>query len=283
MEWSDLRIFLAVARSGTLGAAARKLGQTQPTVGRRIRALEESVGHALFQRTTEGFVLTDEGATILRHAEHMEEEALAIERGLAGGEAQLTGLLRISSSDWFGVHMLTPVIAEFTTMHPHVTVELVTDARLLSLARREADLAFRIRRFDEPDVLQRKLMHVEYGLYGSETTAPPKAGDGSNSALLTMDTGFGDLPDAVWLKKMLPNARVAFQSNNRDAQAQACVSGAGIAVLPKPLAERTPGLRLIDLGAQPPGRDTWVGYHRDLKRLARLRMLLDMVIDRLAD
>src|ERR1700678_568644 len=98
MEWGDLRIFLAIAREGTLGAAARKLGQTQPTMGRRLRALEAAVGLTLFQRTGDGFVLTDEGSAVLSHAERMEEDALALQRQLAGHSEQLEGLLRLSSS-----------------------------------------------------------------------------------------------------------------------------------------------------------------------------------------
>jgi DNA-binding transcriptional LysR family regulator len=111
MEWSDLRIFLAVARAGTLGGAARQLGLTQPTMGRRIRALEQAVGHTLFQRTREGFVLTDEGAAVRAHAERMEREALALERELAGQGQALEGSLRVASSDWFGVHVLDATIA----------------------------------------------------------------------------------------------------------------------------------------------------------------------------
>src|ERR1700758_4726415 len=105
-----------------LGAAARKLGQTQPTMGRRLRALEESVGQALFQRTSDGFVLTDEGSAILAHAERIEEEALSIERRLAGEDHGLEGLLRISSSEWFGRLLLAPVLAEFGQHHPKVVV-----------------------------------------------------------------------------------------------------------------------------------------------------------------
>lgn len=125
LEWSDVRVFLAIARSGTLGAAAKQLGQTQPTMGRRLRALEEGVGHALFQRTRDGFVLTDEGAMVMSFAERMEEEALGFTRALAGQDAHLTGLLRVSSSDWFGVHVLTPVFARFLAQHPGVSLELV--------------------------------------------------------------------------------------------------------------------------------------------------------------
>lgn len=283
MDWSDLRIFLAIAREGTLGAAARKLAQTQPTMGRRLRVLEDALGHKLFQRTKDGFVLTDEGSTLLGHAERMEEEALAIERRLTGQAQQLEGLLRITSSDWFGTHILTPVLAEFSILHPQVKIELLTDARFLSLSRREADVAFRIRPFDEPDVVSRKLLHMRYGAYLRRGIAHPMAGDGTGSALLALDAAFAGTPDDSWLQTMLPKARTVFRSNSRDVQARMCAQGVGIAVLPIPLADATAGIEQIDLGTEPPGRDTWVGYHRDLRRLARLRALLDLVIARLAN
>jgi DNA-binding transcriptional LysR family regulator len=283
MDWSDLRIFLAVAREGTLGAAGRKLGQSQPTMGRRLRALEQAVGQTLFQRTGEGFVLTDEGASVLSHAERIEEEALAFERQLGGRDRQLDGMLRLSSSDWFGVHLLAPVVAEFAMLQRRVVVELLTDARLYSLPRREADMVFRIKPFDEPEVVSRRLMHIAYGVYLKRGSEPPRGGDGKGTPLVTMDTAFGGMADAVWLSRVLPNAHVASRSNNREIQARLCTLGAGVAVLPRPLGDAIPGIQRIDLGEDPPGRDTWVGYHRDLKRLARLRALLDLVIERLAN
>lgn len=283
MEWSDLRVFLAIAREGTLGAAARTLKLTQPTMGRRLRALEAALGHELFQRTSDGLVLTDEGSTLLGHAERMEEEALAIERRLAGQAQQLEGTLRLTASDWFGTHVLTPVLAEFSTRHPQVAVELLTDARFLSLSRREADVAFRIRPFDEGDVVSRKLLHVRYGAYLRQGLAHPSAGDGGGSALLALDSAFSGSPDDSWLQSMLPAARTVFRSNSRDVQARMCAAGVGIAVLPIPLGDRTAGIERVDLGAEPPGRDTWIGYHRDLRRLARLRAFLDLVIARLAN
>lgn len=282
MEWSDLRVFLAIAREGTLGAAGRKLRQTQPTMGRRLRALEAAVGHPLFQRTPNGFVLTDEGATLLVHAERMDEEALAIERRLVGQTQQLEGVLRITSSDWFGTHVLSPLLAEFSVLHPQVTIELLTDARFLSLAHREADVAFRIRPFDEPDVVSRKLLHVRYGVYQPQGREPPVAGDGAGFGLIALDTAFAGTPDDSWLQTTLPKARVVFRSNSRDVQARMCARGLGITVLPIPLGEATAGIERIDLGAEPPGRDTWLGYHRDLRRVARLRALIDLVTARLA-
>lgn len=268
MEWGDLRVFLAIARVGTLGAAARALGQTQPTMGRRLRALETAVGQTLFLRTAEGFVLTEAGQAVLGHAERMEEEALGFERTLAGEHA-LEGLLRVSSSDWFGRIMLAPVLAELGRQHPKLAVELLTDARPYSLPRREADCVFRIMRFDEPEVISRKLVTIPYALYGRKGAA--------RTRVVTMDTAFAEMPDAKWLRRVLPDAVIAFRSNSRDVQAELCARGAGLAVLPKPLGARTAGLVEIDVGEAPPSRDTFVGYHRDLSRLARLRVFLDLV------
>lgn len=282
MDWSDVKIFLAVARAGSLGGAARLTGQSQPTMGRRLRVLEREVGQALFQRGKDGFVLTDEGASVLAHSERMEEEALAFERRLAGQAQQLEGLLRVSSSDWFGVHILTPVFAEFVQQHPLVNIELITDARLFSLARREADLVFRIQPFDEADVVQRKAVHVAYRVYRAKGTAHPVRSDGQGVPLITLDSAYQDFPDAAWLRKKLPKARVAFGSNSREAQARMCAAGVGLAVLPAPLGDACAALEAVDLGGLPPGRDVWVGFHRDLRRLGRLRALVDATVERLS-
>ncbi|WP_245296832.1 MULTISPECIES: LysR family transcriptional regulator [Rhodomicrobium] len=282
VEWSDLRVFLAIAREGTLSAAARKLGQTQPTMGRRLRALEGAVGHTLFQRTTEGFFLTDEGNSVLVHAERMEEEALAFQRQLAGRDTQLEGMLRLTAPDWFGIHILAPVLAEFGELHPKVRVELLADSRHYSLPRREADLAFRIRPFEDPEVVSRRLLHLPYALYGPAGTEPPRLGDGYGARVITMDLALAEMPDAIWLRRALPGAHAACRSNNRDVQAALCARGAGLAVLPCPLGDVVPGIVRLDIGEEPPGRDAYLGYHRDLRRLMRLRALLDLIIGRLA-
>lgn len=276
MDWDDIKVFLAVARAQSLGGAARALGQTQPTMGRRLRAFEEQLGVALFQRGSKsGFVLSDEGAAVLAHAERMEEEALAFQRTLLGQQQQLEGLLRVSSSDWFGLNVLAPIFARFQEQHPQVCIELITEQRLLSLARREADLVFRIRPFDEADVVQRRICTVRYALYGARQLAKPVAGDGSGTPLVTMDTAFASMPDVRWLQRLLPHAHVAMRSNNRGVQTALCVAGRGWAVLPTQLGDKAPGLVRADLGEAPPPREVWVGYHPDLRRLLRLRRLLE--------
>lgn len=282
MEWSDIKIFLAVARAGSLGGAARLTGQSQPTMGRRLRVLERDAGQALFQRGTQGFVLTDEGAAVLAHAERMEEEALVFERRLAGQEGEMEGLLRVSSSDWFGAHILTPIFATFAARHPKVTIELITDSRLFNLARREADLVFRIKRFDEAGVVQRKAVHVDYRVYRAVGTSHAQDGSATDAPLITLDTAFQDFPDVAWLRRKLPRSRIAFGSNSREAQARMCAAGIGLAVLPAPLGDAMPALEAVDLGEAPPGRDVWVGFHQDLRRLGRLRALVDETIAALA-
>jgi DNA-binding transcriptional LysR family regulator len=282
-DWSDLRIFLAIARAGTLGKAARLLGLTQPTMGRRLRALEQATGQTLYQRTSTGFVLTDEGRLVLEQAERMETEVLAVNRKLAGQRQQLEGLLRITSSEWFGTYLLSPVLAEFGGRHPGVTIELLTDARIYDLVRREADLAFRFKRFDTPEIVSRRLMHIPYALYGTKAPKGAVLGDGAGVRLIMMDVALAGMPDSQWLQQALPHAQVAARSNNREVQARLCSLGAGLAVLPRPVGDTTPGITALDIGAAPPGRDIFVGYHRDLRKLPRMRALLDLILERLVN
>ena len=283
LDWNDVRIFLAIAREGSLGAAARKLGQTQPTMGRRLKALEQQIGHMLFQRTQHGFIPTDEGQALLLRAERMEVEALAAMRELSGAEAQLSGLLRVSCSDWFGSLLLAPVMAEFSARYPGVTLELLTDPRLYSLPHREADCVMRILPFDDPDVVSRKLLRTEYAVYGRPGQWPAVAGDGRGCRLVLMDTAFGNMPDVSWMTALLPHATVAARSNSRETQARLCALGVGLAVLPRPLGDATPGIVPIDLGQAPPTRDTWLGYHRDMRRQPRLSRFVEWVVARLSD
>ena len=283
MEWSDVRVFLAIARSGTLGGAARALHLSHPTVGRRLRALEQATGHTLFQRTADGFIPTEEGNAIIAMAEQMEEGALALERRLAGQEQNLQGSLRISSADWFGAYVLPPIIADFAKAYPLVDVEILTGTRLFSLAQREADIAFRIVPFNTPDVVQRRLTRLAYGAYVAADSPEPAYGDGAGFRLITHDTSTGQFPDIAWLEESFPNARPILRSNNRNVQGRMCRSGIGIAVLPQVVGSQIAGLRRLNLPAEPPGRDIWMGYHRDMRRLHRLRAFITTVTGHIAD
>lgn len=283
MEWNDVRIFLAVVRSGSFGEAARTLGVSHPTVGRRIKALEDEAEQALFRRTRDGLVLTDAGDGVLALSESMENSAMAMERRLAGNHERLEGMLRISSAEWFAGYVLAPVLAELTRRHPAVVPEVIASYRLLDLSRREADVAFRLVPFSEPDIVQRRLMSIPYGLYGSADTASALQADPASVGLILMNTAQSHFPDVAWLLDRFPLSRRVFTSTSRAVQAQMCLRGMGIAVLPRPLGDALSGLQRIDLPDQPPSRDIWVGYHHDLRHMDRLRAMLDIADTVLSD
>lgn len=221
-------------------------------------------------------MLTDAGDAVLALAESMENSALSMERRLAGNHERLEGILRISSADWFAGYVLAPVLAELGRRHPAVVPEVIASYRLLDLSRRDADVAFRIVPFSEPDIVQRRLMRMSYGLYGSAETARAVQADPASVGLILMNTAQSHFPDVAWLLDKFPLSRRVFTSTSRTVQAQMCLRGMGIAVLPRPLGDALPGLQRIDTPDPPPSRDIWVGYHHDLRHMDRLRAMLDI-------
>ena len=205
-EWSDVSIFLAVARGGTLGAAARTLGSSHPTVGRRLQAFEGAVGAKLFQRSADSLLLTSKGAAILPLAEQMEEATLGIARRLSGQEGGVQGVLRVTASDWFGAWMLPPIVRAYTATHPLVRVELLTAARVYSLVHREADLAFRVVPFEKADIVQRRLGAIRFGVYAAAGLPLPLTSRGVGLALIE-DAPTPTYPDVGWLGSAYPRRR----------------------------------------------------------------------------
>ncbi|WP_044564576.1 LysR family transcriptional regulator [Azospirillum sp. B4] len=286
MDWDDLRYFLAIARQGTLSGAARQLAVSQPTVGRRLESLETRLGTRLFHRTPAGYVATEAGAGLVAGAERMEAEALAVERAATGLDMGLEGTVRATSPEWVGQWLLGPQLSAFHTVHPGITVDLVTDARLYSLTRREADVAFRFHRFDQNEIVQRRLVTVAFGLYAApeylERRGPPDFTRGAEGhSLILMNESFGGLPDLPWLLALAPAARHAVRTNSRDLQAVACAQGTGLAALPQVMA-RARGLVAIETPTPAPPRDIWVGVHRDAQRTPRVRAFLDHMAQVLA-
>lgn len=280
MDWDDLRVFLTVARLGSLTRAAQVLDLSQPTVGRRIAALERRTGSRLLERTPTGYVLTIAGAAILAHLERMEGEALTVERLINGHDAGLSGPVRVTAIEWFAARTLAPIYAEFSLKHREVTIELLTDVRLFSLTRREADIALSFNRFDQGDIFQRKVADVPHALFAAPAyiarRGRPSCADGMDGhAVIQMDEQHGGQVDAEWLAGLASSARIVLRSNSREAQARACAAGAGVAVLPKCLGEKTPGLEEIITPSPPPSRTVWLGVHRDVRQTPRIRALVE--------
>ena len=146
LDWDDLQTFLALARHGSLSAAARAMGVQQTTMGRRLAGMEARTGAKLLQRTASGLVPTPVGEAILGNAERIEAEALAAERIITGRDVRLEGTVRITTVESLAVDVLIPILADMQVRHPGIALELSIATRNLSLSHHEADIAVRMAR-----------------------------------------------------------------------------------------------------------------------------------------
>lgn len=283
LDWDDLKIALAIARHGTLSAAARTLGSTQPTVSRRLDALEQRLGAQLFEREATGLRLTALGDALLAGLAQMETGALAVERQIAARDTGLHGEIVVTSLDWLGDEVLAPLLARFGAQHPGLTIELINDGKVYNLARREADLAFRFGPFSQENLIERRVGEVQYALYANAAYlarhGQPNEADGLRGhQLVLLDRAAGEVPHEAWLSTIAPHANIALHANGLRAHLAATRNGAAMAVLPCLLGEREPTLRRIPLGPPQPARSVRVGYHPDLRETPRIRALIDFVV-----
>lgn len=284
MNWDDLRFFLVLSRHRTLSSAARELRVAQPTVGRRISALERRVGAELFVRSSSGFSLTPSGTRALGFAQRMEQDALAAERRLAGRDVGVRGSVSITASEWLVTSVLAPIVGSLLALHPELRVELVADTRHLNLARREADIALRPRRFEQAGVVQRATGKLGFALYATHaylaTRGTPAYGGGAGHTLIAMSDTTGDAARS-WLASALPGASLAVKTNGRDAMLSLARSGAAIACLARIVGDRAPELQRIALSPSPPTPRLWLGFHRDARETPRVKAVVAHLVERL--
>ncbi len=280
-DWDDLRVFLTIARHRTLSAAARVLGVKQPTMGRRLAALEARLGTKLLVRTPTGYVLTPAGEAVLGNVERIETEAMSVSRQIAGKDIRLEGSVRLTTVETLAAFVLAPAFAAFRATHPRVELELVANPRALSLLRREADVALRVAPFRQADIVARKAGRIAYALYASpdylaQHGEPDWAAGAPGHALIMTEADLREMPEMVWLRQIAPNASVALACNSRLLHREATRAGMGLACLARYLADDVPGLvRLNPPGPPPPPRDLWLGLHADLRHTPRIRTFVD--------
>lgn len=276
LDWDDLRFFLAVARDGSLSRAARSLGVTQPTVGRRVAAFERRLGADLFVATPTGQTLSSTGARILAHAERMDADALTVARLASGRDVGLRGQVRVTASEWMVDGVLAPLVAPFMARHPGLELELVADPRHANLARREADIAIRPSKSDQKDVVHREIASLSFGLYASDgylaTKGIPDFDRGAaGHTLIAMSEALGKIPDVDWLPQIVPHARVVVRTNGRAPMARMAATGIGLACLPRFLGDATPALRLLATPVAAPERRLWLAFHGDARAVPRVK------------
>ena len=255
-EWSDLRHYLAVARSGSTLSAAKILGCNQTTVARRIVALEEALGEKLFEKAAGGYRLTDVGSAMLQNAERIEAEAETFSRMIAQRSRKLLGMIKITTNDVFADCLLTPWLREFTQRFPVVQVETIITDRSLDLSRGEADIALRAALPGGTplgaDLLVRRLASGKWGVYVSKTYAQEHGvpRDADTLASHPIIAGVGELArfDPEFLKVARAKGGVIRQASSSIINiAGAIKSGLGAGALPCVLGQLDPELQLCFL------------------------------------
>lgn len=285
LDWDDLRTFLMIARHQTLSGAARALGVQQPTMGRRLDALEHRAGAKLLQKTPGGYVLTEAGEAVLGNVERIEAEALSVARLIAGKDVRLEGVVRLTTVETLAAEVLSPIVARFQASHPGIAVEVVAATRALSLTKREADVALRLAPFTQQDLVVRRAGSVGYGLYAAPAYlerhgTPDWAAGGDGHHLIMTEQDLVDTPEMRWLRAAAPQARMALATNSRLVQRSAARDGIGVACLARYLGDADPGLlRLSNPTAPPPGRDLWLGVHADMRHTPRIRAFTSALLD----
>ena len=283
-DWDLLRSFLAVARSGKLTLAARRLKVDHSTLSRRILALETSLKAKLFDKSLNGYTLTPEGERLLAEAERVEAAVMTIQSDIAEESAGVSGTVRIGSPDGFGTRFLAPRVGGLAARHPGLDIELVANPRSFSLSRREADIAIGLSNPANSRLLTVKLTDYELGLYGAASMAAVWQGIGDVGDLQSHPfvSYIDDLiytPELDYLPLISRALTTRIKSSNLLAQAEAVAAGAGLGVLPCFLAEGDP--RFLRVLPDRVGliRTFFMSVHQDMRRLARLKATMDFLIE----
>jgi DNA-binding transcriptional LysR family regulator len=288
IDADDLRYFLEVARTGRLVAAGRGLGVNHTTVGRRITALERTLGNRLFDRAPTGWVLTDAGHDLIVHAESIESALLAAMESAGSGGGRLSGTVRIATPDGFGAFLLAPNLAGLRSQHPDLNIEIVTATRHDVLAAREFDVAVTLERPSPRGVDISELADYRLGLYaaGDYLRAHPQIThilDLHDHTLIGYVDSVLDVPALRILDELLPGHRTQIQTNNITGQWTAAVAGLGIAALPLYIGEPDPRLEPVLAEDVTVRRKYWLIVPRELRRLARVRAATAMLRSIAAD
>ncbi|MGR6330360.1 LysR family transcriptional regulator [Sphingomonas sp. XXL09] len=284
--WELWRTFDAVMREGSLSAAARALGLTQPTAGRHIAELEVALGTgALFTRSARGLQPTEAGRALAPHAEAMAACAAALVRTASAPAGAAAGVVRISASEVIGAEVLPPILASLHAAHPGLSVELVLTNASSNLLRRDADVAIRMTEPKQQALLAKSIGDIRLGLYAHRDylmrSAPiATVEDLANHAVIGFDRDAASLRtiNAVW--PGLPN--FALRTDNQLAQVAAVRAAFGIGVLQDPIANRDPALMPVLRGAFVARLPVWIVMHEDLRSTHRMRIVFDALVEGLA-
>jgi DNA-binding transcriptional LysR family regulator len=283
MNWDDMRIFLAVARKGNLSAAARSLKVTQPTVGRRLRTLEESLAVRLFDRLPDGFVPTAAGEELIPLAEEMERTAETLRRRQASLAERVSGTVRLSVTE-ITAQFLSEHVATLRERLPDIELEIACSHHNANLSKREADLVLRECLPEQQALIARRLGEFRYAVYGAAEfvrSHPIALTEGRYEACrwVGFDEEHAYFTQQKWLDQKLGKHAAAVRVNNGIVLHSVVRNGAGLGVLPCFAGDKDPALVRLT----PPLADVvstkHIIVHQDLRRVPSVRAVMDELID----
>jgi DNA-binding transcriptional LysR family regulator len=285
-DWSLYRSFLSVLRSGSLSAAAREEGLTQPTVGRHIDSLEKALGVSLFTRSQHGLEPTEAALELAPYAENLEATSAALVRA-ALGRASARGTVRITASEVIGGEVLPPILAELHEAYPELVIELVLSNKTEDLLRHEADIAVRMIRPTQQALVARHVGDIELGLHARRDYLE-RRGTPASIADLKKHTIIGFDRETAFIRSVraqgLPIERGMFtlRSDSDLAQLAALRAGFGMGMCQVPLARRSTDLVRVLAKSLSFKLEVWIVMHADLRSSARCRVVADSLAAGLA-
>lgn len=284
LTWDHCRSFLGVWRLGSLSAAARASGLTQPTVARHITQLEDALGGgALFIRSPHGLSPTDLASSLIPHALAMEASAAAMVRTASGDASEVSGAVRLTASEMIGVEVLPEILAAFSADYPKVEFELVATNETADLLRRDADIAVRMVRPSQGALIAQKVGNIQLGMY---TRADYLARRGrpetlealADHAIIGFDRETTSVQALQGIGLKLKREMFAFRTDNDLAQFAAIRAGFGIGICQTNLARRHPDLIRLFPEDMSFSLETWITMHEDLRGNRRMRLVFDHLV-----
>lgn len=281
LNWDDLRYFLEVARTQRVSGAAKRLGVDYTTVARRIKALEDSLGTLLFDKSRSGgFLLTEEGQCLLAYADSLETTVQSACEELSDTGHTLSGHVRIGSTEGFGCFFLSPHLAHFQAAHPSISMDLLPVPHFVSLSKREADLAVTLERPERDQYVFTKLCDYRLRLYGTREYLDrhPPITDIASLSHHTFNSYIDDLAfslELLYLEHTVPNASSRFRSTSVIAQYFAAQQGHSLAILPCFMAAQQPHLLPVLQNDIVVTRCFWLSCREDLRKLKRITAVWD--------
>ena len=280
--WDDVRFFLTICREGNLAAAARTLGVDHSTAGRRLAAFERILGAKLVSRTPEGLIVTPAGRQILADCEAMEAAALFVQRRAAGHDTRAAGLVSIAATEALASQLIAPALAELRRSQPELRVNVLVDFRSLDLSRRQADIAVRLPKPTESQLIRRRLGDYGVTLYASrdylENRGAPKRGQGLDAHSLIAYLDPVSRPGPPFMGESFDESQIVLKSNSTFAQLAAVAGGLGVAELPCCVADLQPEVERVWPEEPPLAWPVWLITHEDLRRATRIRLVSAAIV-----